>query len=61
MGRPPRILSKAKSDTLMGDLKFIKIMLQPPRLTVDDLKSVLRHIDMMRDDLQKLIDNCKQK
>lgn len=45
----------------MGDLKFIKIMLQSPRLTVDDLKSVLRHIDMMRDDLQKLIDNCKQK
>ncbi len=61
MARPPRILPKELSDTLMGDLVFARLMLQSSRLTVSDLESVIRHIDMVRDDLQKVINANKQK
>ena len=51
MGRPSRILSKEKTDTITTDLEFVKQMINTRNLTVNDLTVVLRHIDMVRDDL----------
>ena len=51
MGRLPRILSKEKIDTITTDLEFAQQMIKTRNLTVRDLSVVLRHIDMVRDDL----------
>ena len=60
MGRPSRILSKEKTDTITTDLEFVKQMINTRNLTVNDLTVVLRHIDMVRDDLVAAI-NSRQK
>lgn len=51
MGRLPRILSKEKIDTITTDLEFAQQMIKTRNLTANDLSVVLRHIDMVRDDL----------
>ena len=51
MGRPPRILSNEKIDTITTDLEFAQQMIKTRNLTAGDLSVVLRHIDMVRDDL----------
>ena len=56
LGRPSRILSKEKTDTITADLEFAKQMINSRNLTVCDLSVVLRHIDMVRDDLMAAVD-----
>ena len=51
MGRPPKILSNEKIDTITTDLEFAQQMIKTRNLTAGDLSVVLRHIDMVRDDL----------
>ena len=60
MGRPPRLLSKEKCDTISMDLEFAKQMINTSNLSVADLMVVLRHIDMAHDDLVAAI-NARQK
>lgn len=60
MGRPPKLLSTQKVDTISTDLDFIQQMIKTRNLTVDDLTVVLRHIDMVRDDFIAAI-NARQK
>ena len=51
MGRLPKLLSTQKVDTISTDLEFIQQMIKTRNLTISDLTVVLRHIDMVRDDL----------
>lgn len=60
MGRPPKLLSNQKVGTISMDLEFIQQMIKTRNLTVNDLTVVLRHIDMVRDDLIAAI-NARQK
>lgn len=60
MGRLPKLLSTQKVDTIATDLEFIQQMIKTRNLTVSDLTVVLRHIDMVRDDLTAAI-NARQK
>lgn len=60
MGRLPKLLSTQKVDTISTDLEFIQQMIKTRNLTVSDLTVVLRHIDMVRDDLTAAI-NARQK
>ena len=56
MGRPPKLLSNEKIDTISTDLEFAKQMIKTRNLSVRDLSVVLRHIDMVRDDLVAAVD-----
>ncbi len=60
MGRPPKLLSTQKVGTISTDMEFIQQMVKTRNLTVNDLTVVLRHIDMVRDDLISAI-NARQK
>ncbi len=60
MGRPPKLLSNDQIDTISCDLEFSKQMIKTRNLTVHDLTVVLRHIDVVRDDLMAAI-NARQK
>ncbi len=60
MGRLPKLLSTQKVDTIATDLEFIQQMIKTRNLTVSDLTVVLRHIDMVRDDLTAAI-SARQK
>ena len=60
MGRLPKLLSNEKIDTISTDLEFAKQMINTRNLTANDLFVVLRHIDMVRDDLIETI-NARQK
>ena len=60
MGRPPKLLSNEKRAVIDMDLDFAKQMINTPNLTAGDLTVVLRHIDMVRDDLAAAI-NSRQK
>ncbi len=60
MGRLPKLLSTQKVDTISTDLEFIQQMIKTRNLTVSDLTVVLRHIDMVRDDLTAAI-SARQK
>ena len=60
MGRPPKLLSTQKVGTISMDLEFIQQMIKTRNLTVNDLTVVLRHIDMVRDDLVAAV-NSRQK
>lgn len=55
MGRPKKILSDEMRRAICTDLDFSKAMLCTTKLTVSDIEAVLRHIDMVRDDLIGLI------
>ncbi len=60
MGRPRKLLSNDQIDTISCDLEFSKQMIKTRNLTVNDLTVVLRHIDMVRDDLVAAL-NARQK
>lgn len=51
MGRPPKLLSNEKCSTITTDLEFAKQMINTRNLSVADLKAVLRHINMVHDDI----------
>lgn len=60
MGRPRKLLSNDQIGTISCDLEFSKQMIKTRNLTVNDLTVVLRHIDMVRDDLVAAL-NARQK
>ena len=61
MTRPKKILPDNVRGVVLSDLKFARLMLQTHRLTFDDLESVVRHLDLARNDLKKIIgDNKKE-
>lgn len=60
MGRSRKLLSNDQIDTISCDLEFSKQMIKTRNLTVNDLTVVLRHIDMVRDDLVAAV-NARQK
>ena len=60
MGRPRKLLSNDQIDIISCDLEFSKQMIKTRNLTVNDLTVVLRHIDMVRDDLVAAV-NVRQK
>ena len=56
MGRPPKILSNEKISLISTDLDFVNKMIKTRNLTVANLETMLRHIDMVRDDLVAAMD-----
>ena len=56
MGRPPKILSNEKISSISTDLDFVNKMIKTRNLTVANLETMLRHIDMVRDDLVAAMD-----
>ena len=56
MGRPPKILSNEKISSISTDLDFVNKMIKTRNLTVANIETMLRHIDMVRDDLVAAMD-----
>ena len=50
-----KILSDVMRDNILGDLNFARKMLGTKNLTADDLSAVIRHLDMVRNDLHQAL------
>ena len=59
MGRPKKILPDEIRRAVCTDLDFAKTMLHTTKLKVSDIEAVLRHLDMVRDDLAQLVASAK--
>lgn len=56
-----KLLDDDTKEQLQGDVTFIRKMLNTRNITVHDLSAVIRHLDMMKMDLQRIIANAQQK
>lgn len=56
-----KLLDDDTKELLQGDVAFIRKMLNTRNITVHDLSAVIRHLDMMKMDLQRVIANAQQK